>query len=60
MNFITTFIGIFKILLTERQHFDILPGLIITSNVVAKADKRLWNLQRLSNLGVSQIDLVDI
>ena len=31
-----------------------------TSNMVAKANKRLWILRRLSNLGASQIDLVDI
>ena len=31
-----------------------------TNNMIAKANKRLWILRRLKNLGANQIDLVDV
>ena len=31
-----------------------------TANIVAKANKRLWILRRLSNLGAKHIDLIEI
>ena len=31
-----------------------------TANIVGKANKRLWILRRLKNLGAQQIDLVDV